>query len=250
MRSKGTAHGVFVVIATAATGAHVAALDTARRTATEWALEREVDVLLRFDADHEGRDVDNLLAHADVALTDENACVVDALGKAELEHLCLQPALEEVLRGEREDVVELVLILIEEAVSESTAEDCFALKDTPWMALVKREKLTSSVAHLAEHELHAPDFTFVPETVLPNQFQLVVKALLLKRPPWGAVCLANCDSHKSSHNTEELDRFSFLFWWSNGMHVRRRQKVATTMHHKMLHGKCYKEVVGMHAQLR
>ena len=44
------------------------ALVAAGAAAAEGRVEREVDVLLRVGAHHEGRNVDNLLAHPDVAL--------------------------------------------------------------------------------------------------------------------------------------------------------------------------------------
>lgn len=49
----------------------------------------------------------------DMSLADEDAGVVDALGQAEFEDLCLQPALQEVLHLQTQDVIELHLPFIQ-----------------------------------------------------------------------------------------------------------------------------------------
>merc|ERR1719154_754180 len=73
---------VFAVAALALLGVH--SLDSAWGSATIWRLEAKVDVLLRVEADDERWDVDELLAHANVTLADQDASVVDRLGKPKL----------------------------------------------------------------------------------------------------------------------------------------------------------------------
>ena len=103
-------------------GRRVAALDAAGAATAEGRVQSEVDVLLAVNADHERRDVHDLLADAakitirqrkmlikttwtnapDVPLADENTGVVDGLGEAELEHLGLEAALKEIVHLENE----------------------------------------------------------------------------------------------------------------------------------------------------
>ena len=71
---------VLIIAALALLGVH--SLDSARGSAAVRGLEAEVDVLLRVEAHDEGGDVDELLAHADVTLADEDASVMDRLGEA------------------------------------------------------------------------------------------------------------------------------------------------------------------------
>ena len=66
---------VLIIAALALLGVH--SLDSARGSAAVRGLEAEVDVLLRVEAHDEGGDVDELLAHPDVTLADQNASVVD-----------------------------------------------------------------------------------------------------------------------------------------------------------------------------
>lgn len=53
-------------------------------------------------------------------LTDEHACVVDALGKAKLEDLGLQPPLQEIFHFQAQNVIELHLALIQHSNTHQT----------------------------------------------------------------------------------------------------------------------------------
>ena len=69
-----------LVFSLALLGIH--SLDSARGSAAIRGFEAEVDVLLRVEPDDERGNVDELLAHADVTLADEDASVMDRLGEA------------------------------------------------------------------------------------------------------------------------------------------------------------------------
>merc|ERR1719281_110833 len=82
---------LLVTAAIAATLGGTLAADTARWTTTERRCDSKVNVLLTVQADQEGWDVADLLADADVPLTDQTTCMVDRLCQTELEDLRLQP---------------------------------------------------------------------------------------------------------------------------------------------------------------
>jgi hypothetical protein len=103
-----------VVITTLLGGLGLLPPHATRATASEWRGQSKVDVLLRVETDHEGGDVDDLLADAvkslvlcsyrttcnsipDVALADEDTSVVDRFGETELVDAGLETALQEVL---------------------------------------------------------------------------------------------------------------------------------------------------------
>jgi hypothetical protein len=127
-----------------------------------------------------------------VALADEHARVVDALGEALLEHERLQAALQEVLRREREHVIELVLRLVEEAILVHAAHERVALKDALGVLLVQRQQHAGGLADLRQDHLHAPELALVAEAVLAHQLELGVQALLLERTPRLLEGLAIC----------------------------------------------------------
>lgn len=116
--------------------------DTARAAATERRGQGEVDVLLRVEADHEGRHVDDLLADADVTLADQDTGVVDRLGEAELVDEGLEAALKEVLGLQGQDVIELHARLVEHTDTDQTANQGVALEETLGVLLVESEQLT------------------------------------------------------------------------------------------------------------
>ena len=69
----------------------------------------ELDVLLGGDTDHEGGNVDQLLADSDVLLSDEDTGVMNGLGNLSLHDEGLESAFHELGNGEAEDVIELSL---------------------------------------------------------------------------------------------------------------------------------------------
>ena len=140
---------------------HLLAADTARATTTEWRGKGEVDVLLGVETDHEGWDVDDLLANTvheilasliskrgglsfipDVSLLDEDTGVVDRLGKAESVDAGLETALQEVLDLEGKDVIESKAGLVEDTNTDKTANQGVTLKKTLGVLLVESEELT------------------------------------------------------------------------------------------------------------
>lgn len=98
-------------------------------------------MLLGIDTDHKGRDVDELFADTDVALLNEDARVMNRLGKAELENLRLQATLEEILNLQGQDIIERLLRLIEQTQAGETAEEGKAFKNALWVLLIKRQEV-------------------------------------------------------------------------------------------------------------
>ena len=81
---------VCLLVVLALLGSRVLSRDAALAASVGvWGGSGEVNVLLGVHAHEERRHVHHLLAHSDVALLDEHARVVDGLGQAELEDLCL-----------------------------------------------------------------------------------------------------------------------------------------------------------------
>ena len=117
--------------------------DTAGAAATEGRGQGEVDVLLGVETDDEGRHVDDLLADADVALTDQDTGVVDGLGKTELVDAGLQAALEEILNLEGQDVIELHARLVEDTDADETANQGVTLEKALGVLLIESKKLTT-----------------------------------------------------------------------------------------------------------
>ena len=98
---------LLVVLGATTVGSRLLPLEATRRATTERRGESEVNVLLRVKADHEGRHVDDLAAHTDVALLDQDASVVDRLGHVELPDLGLEAALQPGLGLQLKNVLKL-----------------------------------------------------------------------------------------------------------------------------------------------
>merc|ERR1719435_804474 len=152
---------IFRAVAAALALLGVLALDAARSSSSQGRAEGEVDVLLAVETHHVAGDVHHLLAHADVALADEDARVVDGLGQPQLEDLRLQAPLQEVLQPQTQHVIQLHLALVQHANAHEAPQHGVALKQAARVLLLQREQLASSFADLGERVLDAPYFTLV-----------------------------------------------------------------------------------------
>ena len=170
-----------------ALGAGLLPLDATHAAREQAAVERVVDVALAVAADPERRDVHELLAHTDVALQDQHARVVDRARKLALEDDRLEAALQEVLVLQRQHVIELVLVLREDAETVQTAQHRTTLEHTALVVLLERQEETRALAQLRQRIVHAVHLALAAETVDAAQTQLRVEALLLERTTGGRV---------------------------------------------------------------
>ena len=76
-------------------------------------------------------------------LADEDAGVVDGLGETELPDAGLEAALQEILRLEGEDVIELHAGLVEHTNADEAANEGIAFEEALGVLLVKSEELTA-----------------------------------------------------------------------------------------------------------
>ena len=67
-------------------------------------------------------------AAPDVSLTDQHSGVMHGLGQTQLEHQGLQPPLQEILWSQGQHVIELVLVVIQEAILVHTPEQGLTLE--------------------------------------------------------------------------------------------------------------------------
>ena len=153
----------------------------------------EVDVLLGGSPNVERRDVDKLVSDADVALTDQDAGVVDGLGEALLVDLGLQAALKELLGGKKQDGIEVELVVREESVTGHAAEEGCSLENALGVLGVEGEEGTGGLTELGEGVLDAPDLALAAEAVLSDELELGIEAFLLVRTTGRLEGLAVCD---------------------------------------------------------
>merc|ERR1719347_815438 len=158
-------------------------LDTSWSASTEGRLEAEVNVLLGVQADDEGWDVDDLLSDTNMPLSDQDTCMMDRLGKSQLEDLGLKTTLQEILNLEAENVIKLHLALVQDSDSDQTSKECVSLEQSLGILLLKGQQSPSSGPDLGQGILDPPDFTLVPQTIFSNEFQLLVKTGFLEWSP-------------------------------------------------------------------
>lgn len=126
----------------------------------------EGDLLLRVGAHDEGRDVDHLLADADVALVNQHTGVVDGLGEVVLEDDGLESSVEHIGFLEGQHVIELVLGALQNAGVVESVQQAGALEDALGIVLLEHEQFLGSLANLGQSVVHSPNLTLAAETEL------------------------------------------------------------------------------------
>ena len=152
---------------------------TSRGTSSVGRGRGEADVLLRLNANNERGNVDHLLSDGDVSLADEDTSVVDGLGHSALEDLSLETALKEILIGQRQDEIQLVLVLREDTDALETTEKGSSLEDTTGIVGIQGQEGTGSLASLGEGKMDTPQLRLVLQSELSDEAELVIETLLL-----------------------------------------------------------------------
>lgn len=80
--------------------------------------------------------------------------------------------------------------------------------------LFKSEQLTGSLTDPGECVLYPPDLTLVAETILSNDFQLLVETRLLERTTRRHVCLGKDRGYSVVHHIGELQKIVRLEFYS------------------------------------
>lgn len=114
-------------------------------------------------------------------LANQDASVMDGFSMSQLEHESLQATFQEVRRLQGQDVIQTLLGLIQETIAVHTLQKRIALENTTRIALLEREQRPCSIPDLRQLHLHTPELTLVTESILTNQLQLCIQALLLIR---------------------------------------------------------------------
>lgn len=110
-----------------------------------------------------------------MALPDEHTGVVNTLCEVGLEHLSLQPTLQEILDLQCQHVIKPHASLVEDTNPDKTTDEGITLEKSLRVFVFELEKLTSSTTNFRKDETDTPDFTFVAKAVLASKLELSVE---------------------------------------------------------------------------
>ena len=175
-------------------------------------------MLLGCCTDVERRNVHKLVAHTDVALTDKDTGVVDALGETLLVHLGLEASLQQLLCGELKDEIKLELVIGQQTIPAHATEEGSSLEDTFGILGVKRQQGTGGLTKLGKSVLDTPDLALAPKPVLSHELQFGIKTFLLVRTTGSLEGLAVC-ANQEKQDKEEAGSVSV----SVGVGVKRKR---------------------------
>ena len=106
----------------AATASSLSSLHAAGLASLEDGGGASLNVLLRGHTHHVGGNIDGLFADSDVFLEDEDAGVMNRVGEVALLDEGLQSALQELGRGQTEHIIEIALVVLQQAESHHSAD--------------------------------------------------------------------------------------------------------------------------------
>jgi len=95
--------------------------------------------------------------------------MVNALRQTTLEHLSLQPSLQEILNLEGQHVIETHAGFVEHTNAHETANHGVTFEETLRVLGVEFEELSGSTTDFGKGERDAPNFSFVTEAVLAGE---------------------------------------------------------------------------------
>ncbi len=111
---------------------------------------------------------------------------MDGLGLESLvEDSGLKSSVEELVNSETQYVIELKLLVGQEAVSVHSSEEGSAFEQSSGIFLLQSEELSCSLSELGKSKMHSPDFSLVFKTILSDKLKLVVDSFLFERSSWG-----------------------------------------------------------------
>lgn len=87
-----------------------------------------------------------------VTLSNQDASMMDRLGKPALEDLCLQPAFQEVFDLQRQHVIETHAGLVKHTNSDEATDEGVTLEETLRVLRIELKEFTSGTTDLGEHE--------------------------------------------------------------------------------------------------
>lgn len=103
---------------------------------TEWRGSSEVDVLFRFQSNHERWNVDDLLTDSNVSLGNQNSGVVDRLGQTQLVDLGLQSSFQEIFNLQSQDIIQLLLVFRQDTNSHQSSDQSITFEQSLWVLFV------------------------------------------------------------------------------------------------------------------
>lgn len=94
---------------------------------------------------------------------------MDALRQSALEHLSLQPPLQEIFNFQGQHVIEPHTCFVEHTDTHEPTDEGVTLEETLGVFVVKLEKLSGSTTNFGQDQGDTPDFTLVAQTVLAGE---------------------------------------------------------------------------------
>jgi len=149
----------------------------------------KVDLLLGSSPHQKLGCVDQVPADLDVPLVDEDSGLVNTLGlEAFLIDSSLESLVQELIKGETQDVIEFKFLIGEKTISVHSVEECGAFEQPSGVSFLESEEFSGCLPEFGKQEMDSPYLSLALEAVLAHQLQFVVDSFLLEGSPGGFKC--------------------------------------------------------------
>ncbi len=106
-----------------------------------------------------------------MSLSDQDSGVMEGLSKTLFPNNGLESSIHVFLNGQTEDVIELVLVFIEKAISEHSSHEGSTFEKSSGILLLEGQKISGSLSDSGEDQLDSPHLSLVSQAVFTNDLQ-------------------------------------------------------------------------------
>ena len=157
------------------------AAGTAGLLGLEWRQRGQIDLFLRGSPHQKLRCIDQVLAHLDVTLVDQNTGLMNALGlETFLVDSSLQSLVQKFIESQTQNVIEFEFLIGEQTVSVHSVKKGSSFEESSRIFLFKSEQLSGGLSEFGEQEMDSPYLSFVLEAVLADELQFVIDSFLFE----------------------------------------------------------------------
>ena len=143
-----------------------------------------LNVLFRWNSYHEWRNVNKLLSDGNMSLSYQNSCMMNWICELSLWNKSLKSSLHELVKSQTKNVIELSFVFFQQTELYNSSNEGISFKLSSWVRFLEGEELSCGLSDFCKKELDSPDFSFIFESVLTDDFQFLKKSVFIEGLSW------------------------------------------------------------------
>ncbi len=132
-----------------------------------------LNVLFRWNSYHEWRNVNKLLSDGNMSLSYQNSCMMNWICELSLWNKSLKSSLHELVKSQTKNVIELSFVFFQQTELYNSSNEGISFKLSSWVRFLEGKELSCGLSDFCKKELDSPDFSFIFESVLTDDFKFL-----------------------------------------------------------------------------